>query len=81
MCWMTEILPSTKFLSMMEKYFPMWMLKALVILDRDYFKDKTPVYYDDQLIPNAQASSFEFLSDDYSRDSENVFFKTTRLPV
>ena len=62
------------------KIFPNVDVESLVILDRDYFKDKTSVYYDDQLIPNAQASSFEFLSDDYSRDSENVFFKTTRLP-
>ncbi|MBK8289621.1 MAG: DKNYY domain-containing protein [Flammeovirgaceae bacterium] len=61
------------------KIFPDVDVESLVLLDRDYFKDKTSAYCDGQLIPNAQASSFELVSDDYSRDSENVFFKTTQL--
>jgi hypothetical protein len=54
-------------------------VSSLVILDRDFIKDKNAVYYDKVKITAADPGTFTVISEVYSKDRQNVYFKTQLL--
>jgi hypothetical protein len=48
---------------------------SLEIIQRDYFKDKTSVYYDAEKIPLANPQAFVVVYEEYSKDNQHVFYK------
>lgn len=51
------------------------------VIGRDYFKDKSHVYFDGQPIIDCDPETFEVVSEDYSKDSQHVFYKTQKLAM
>lgn len=49
------------------------------IIDRDYVKDKTNVFYNGQPIASADASSFEVIFEAYSKDRNRVYYNGKEL--
>ncbi len=52
---------------------------SLEIIDRDYFKDKTSVYYNTEKITLANPQAFIVVYEEYSKDDQKVFYKTQVL--
>ncbi|KQB40336.1 DKNYY domain-containing protein [Flavobacterium aquidurense] len=45
------------------------------VLDYNFSKDKSSIYYDCEKINHADYSSFKIISDEYSKDAKQVYFK------
>ncbi len=54
-------------------------VSTVVILDRDFIKDKNAVYYDKEKITGAEPNTFTVISEVYSKDSQHVYYKTQLL--
>lgn len=48
---------------------------SLEIIRKDFFKDKSSVYYDGEKITLANPQTFEVVYEDYSKDNQYVFYK------
>jgi hypothetical protein len=54
-------------------------ITTLEILNRDFIKDKSQVFYDRQKIAGADAASFTPVYEEYSKDKTHVFYKNQIL--
>lgn len=55
-------------------------ISTLTIIDRDYLKDQSSVYYESKKIELADSKSFEVVFEEYSKDNQHVFYKWAALP-
>ncbi len=61
------------------KLYPEIDVTTFTVLHRDYFKDKSKVYFGGEVIDSAEPETFEILSDDYAKDSQAVFYKNQKV--
>lgn len=54
-------------------------ISTLTIIDRDYLKDQSAVYYESKKIELADSKSFEVVFEEYSKDKQHAFYKWTVL--
>jgi hypothetical protein len=53
--------------------------KNSVYADNSYSKDKNNVYYNEEIIPDANVKSFKLMDNNFGKDAKNVYYKNQLL--